>query len=291
LSGRTFPEASPEGDLVLLLVTIGLVLASLGLLVLGFVQNALGLIYVSMLCAGVAGLALVVFARLARRRALALAGAGSVATPTVAPTLMVPPGPARDDAGELRNAEKPGNGDHPGDESTLEPSRDVESEADWRDGRGEEVVFPIEDYDDLRVNDILPLLPQLDPDELREVRDREAAGKKRRTVLGRIDELAARLAAPTPPPPAKAAGPTRKQPAPADDLPAPTPAPAVKKTPAPPKAVVAKKAGVARKAAQSGPAAAGRNTAPGDAGEGAAAAHESAIDEAPAAEEATKRTP
>ena len=58
-------------------------MASLVLLVLGFVQDALGFIYLSMLCAGVAALALFVFARLARRRGpyitdeVAVAGAPS----------------------------------------------------------------------------------------------------------------------------------------------------------------------------------------------------------------------
>jgi hypothetical protein len=196
---------------VLVLVTVGLVLASLVLLVAGFVQNALGLIYVSMLCAGIAGLALVAFARLARRRAVALAGGGAVGgASTTAQTVIIAgkphdPGPVarrspdRDDAEEpeaegAAAGAPPGAGEEAGDE-------------DW----GDEVVFPIEDYDDLRVNEILPLLPGLDPDELQEVRDREMAGKRRTTILTRIDNLAARRAAPAPPPAKKS--PARKAPA------------------------------------------------------------------------------
>jgi hypothetical protein len=49
--------------------------------------------------------------------------------------------------------------------------------------------FPIADYDDLRVAEILPLLPELDADELAEVRAREESGKARATVLARVDEL------------------------------------------------------------------------------------------------------
>jgi hypothetical protein len=180
---------------VLLLVTVGLVLASLVLLVLGFVEDALGLIYVSMLCAGVAGLALVVFARLARRRAVALAGAGPAAGPAVAPTVMVPPGPPREAAPGPVEPATPGE-DQPGEEDPLgQVHRPGGPDRDGGDDWGEEVVFPIPDYDDLRVNEILPLLTRLDTGELQEVRDREAAGKKRATILRRIDELVARRAA------------------------------------------------------------------------------------------------
>ena len=55
----------------------------------------------------------------------------------------------------------------------------------WAD----EVEFPIADYDDLRVNEIMPLLPQLYSDELDVVEERERAGKSRRTILDRIAEL------------------------------------------------------------------------------------------------------
>lgn len=65
-----------------------------------------------------------------------------------------------------------------------------EEEAEFEPAEAEEVVeFPIADYDDLKVSEIVPLLPELDDDELEEVREREAAGKGRTTVLGRVDEL------------------------------------------------------------------------------------------------------
>lgn len=64
-----------------------------------------------------------------------------------------------------------------------------EEEAEVEPGEAEEVEFPIADYDDLKVSEIVPLLPELDDDELEDVREREAAGKGRTTVLGRIDEL------------------------------------------------------------------------------------------------------
>ncbi|MBI2168949.1 MAG: hypothetical protein HYU28_05550 [Actinobacteria bacterium] len=49
--------------------------------------------------------------------------------------------------------------------------------------------FPIADYDDLKVGEIVPLLPELDDDELESVRAHEEGGKARATILGRIDEL------------------------------------------------------------------------------------------------------
>jgi hypothetical protein len=52
--------------------------------------------------------------------------------------------------------------------------------------------FPIENYDDLRVNDILALLPGLDLEDLKTVREVEAAGKARTSILSRIDTLVAR---------------------------------------------------------------------------------------------------
>jgi hypothetical protein len=53
----------------------------------------------------------------------------------------------------------------------------------------DEFVFPIEEYDDLRVTEILPILDELEPDELVDVRDRERAGKSRGTILRRIEAL------------------------------------------------------------------------------------------------------
>jgi hypothetical protein len=49
---------------------------------------------------------------------------------------------------------------------------------------------PIEGYDDLRVAEILPLLPRLDATQLAVVRGRETTSKRRATILARLDELA-----------------------------------------------------------------------------------------------------
>ncbi|MGH8974578.1 MAG: hypothetical protein ACRD0C_15430 [Acidimicrobiia bacterium] len=90
---------------------------------------------------------------------------------------------------------------------------DADSDADY----GEiEVMrdFPIDRYDELRANEILPLLASLDAEDLKMVREEEAATKARTSVLSRIDVLLARetgaapgpaRAAPRPKAPSRAA--------------------------------------------------------------------------------------
>ena len=215
---------------MLLLVTLALVVASAALLILGFVRDALGFMYLSMLCAGVAALALFVFARLAKRRGAALAGAGVAAggsstyMPAAAgeneigasspreaadtqamPEVLMPLEPepvVTQDPDEVRWEEFARSGRYgedaeeelPGPATVTSPQMAAEpwaeagafpaAEEDW----GEEVVFPIENYDQLRVAEILPLLNGLGPGELQDVRDREVAGKARATILDRIDD-------------------------------------------------------------------------------------------------------
>ena len=241
-------------------MTLGLVIASTILLVVGWAQNALGFIYVSMLCAGVAAAALFVFARLARRRATYLAGAGLVAEPAGAgaagSAAVAREGAARrgrrgaeDFSAATVTAPVEPIPDPTGGTPVVAAGDDFQR-GSWADDEagdwGDEVVFPIEDYDDLRVNEILPLLTQLDPDELEEVRDREMAGKKRTTVLARIEDRLSKAVddevtevLPEPPAPAATA------PAPAKKAPAKK-APA-KKAPAANKAAPAQRAGTPRK--------------------------------------------
>jgi len=52
--------------------------------------------------------------------------------------------------------------------------------------------FPIDRYDELRVTEILPLLANLDSEDLKMVREEEAAGKARASILTRIDALLGR---------------------------------------------------------------------------------------------------
>ena len=207
---------------MLLLVTVGLVFAGLILLIVGFVQDSLTLIYLSIACAAIAGLALIVFSRLSRRSLVTGAHEGVPAAAAPAPSGLIPAGVA---AGPVeRSVARPapapqapevgrtGGEPHrdvppyaepaladfdPGEPTTPQPVRAVEPEplrtpeparpvaatGGWGDDEawqeedwGDEVVFPIEDYDELRVAEIVPLLVELDPDELEDVRDREAVG-------------------------------------------------------------------------------------------------------------------
>ena len=63
--------------------------------------------------------------------------------------------------------------------------------------------FPIDRYENLRVNEILPLLANLGREDLKVVREEEAAGKARASILSRIDMLLARDVVSGRPAPAK----------------------------------------------------------------------------------------
>ena len=181
---------------MLLLVTIALVLVGAVSLVIGFVSNSLVPIYISIGCSVVAGIVLVVFSRMSRRQAAAPTGAPTAAgastwapspqtagraseaepepEPTPAPQPEVAAAPA-----EQERTLVGGRWRRPG---PAEPEPALTEEEDDED-------FPIEDYDDLRANEILPVLPELDLDELDMVREREERGKNRATIINRIDDL------------------------------------------------------------------------------------------------------
>lgn len=94
-------------------------------------------------------------------------------------------------------------------------SAEEEWNEEWEDS---DSIFPIEDFDDLRVSEIVPLLSELEPDELLEVRQHEASAKARGTILRRIDSLlgetgAGPVAPPRPPPPSGPPPPRRSSPA------------------------------------------------------------------------------
>jgi hypothetical protein len=75
--------------------------------------------------------------------------------------------------------------------------------------------FPIDRYDELRVTEILPLLANLESEDLKMVREEEAAGKARASILTRIDGLLARdvgAARPAPAAPAKRSSTAAKAP-------------------------------------------------------------------------------
>lgn len=87
--------------------------------------------------------------------------------------------------------EQAGDDGHTGYDEHAEHAAYDHGDDEYHDGGRDDrhVAFPIADYDDLRLTEILPLLPQLEPTELELVRQRELQGERRATLLNRIDAL------------------------------------------------------------------------------------------------------
>jgi hypothetical protein len=192
-----------------LLLTVGLILVGFVLLLIGLLADVYALVYLAIGCAMAAGLVLLVYSRLSRRQAAPVAaapgapagqGAPAPATrpwtpppapprpePTAAPAWTPPPPPEPTvTLGAVESERGPDTEVAPVVVGTIPRPED-------------EVMFPIADYDELRVSEILPLLPELDLDELDVVRARELAGKRRSAVIDRIDDLIDELEAEEPP--------------------------------------------------------------------------------------------
>ena len=154
----------------MVLVSFLLVLAAAVTLVIGLLNSGLGLIYVSIGCSVAAGIVLALAVVRSRPERAAAPAVGSERLRALeeeeAPTVTVVP-----TRGGRRGA------------AEVEEDEEVAASADG------ESVFPIADYDDLKVGEIVSLLPELDQDELEMVRDREEAGKNRSTILTRVENL------------------------------------------------------------------------------------------------------
>ncbi len=182
---RHAPLDCPDGVFVLLLLTIALVIVGAVSLFIGFVSNSLLPIYISIGCSIVAGIVLVVFSRMSRRQPAPAEPATARTQPAWADRPSVPASTApqpRPQPAPTYEPEPAVVGAAGGSAAAAAPLR-LEEEME------EDEDFPIEDYDRLRVNQILPALTQLDLDELDMVRAREVQGKGRTTVLNRLDDL------------------------------------------------------------------------------------------------------
>jgi hypothetical protein len=183
---------------VLVLVTAVLVLVGLVLLVVGFAHSALSLIYASIGCTAVAGVVLIYLGRANRREAVRLANDKA----TLASRAGSPQGPDSDVQDASPESDRPVTA---GVEERFDPAPALDpSQADRQADAptavaGDGAAFPIQNYDELRVGEILPRLRGLEPDELQDVRDRESAGKSRGVILRRVDELLASEATNEPP--------------------------------------------------------------------------------------------
>ena len=162
---------------MLLLVAIAFVLVGIATLLIGIFSDTLTWVFVSIGSTVLAALVLYVLFRLGRRQ-VALATAPS--TPA-APEPAAVATPARPKVAASTAAAP-----EPVEESA--PTLEVELALE----------FPIAEYDDLRVVEILPLLPELDAEELVLVRAHEAGTKSRATILARIDDLAGSVPAVAP---------------------------------------------------------------------------------------------
>ena len=158
------------------LVNVGLVVGGAVLLLVGAAAESAPLIYLSILCSLVAFCSLVVAARIARRRE------ASGAVPPAAPAWPR----TETTAAVADEAPTAVVSRTPAAETTPERREPAPAAAGARRPRGRP-AFPIEGYDDMRVREILPLLDDLDADELALVAEREEQGKRRQTLLSRID--------------------------------------------------------------------------------------------------------
>ena len=145
---------------MLVLLSFALVLLATVLLVLGLLNDdGLTLIYVSIASSVAAALVLVIALRVSKPKA----------EKATAPRPIPEPEPVGSGASASAGA-----WDEPADDG-------------WSDEG--EVDFPIADYDDLTVAQILPLLPQLYADEIGVVEARERATKARPSILDKLAQL------------------------------------------------------------------------------------------------------
>ncbi len=193
---------------MLVLVSFGLVLLATILLVVGLLADTLTLIYLSIAASFTAAVVLYLAFRRARPKAdtdlvaptpIAPDGAEDEPSPvdatTVTPAATTPEpvvpdtvAPAAEEPELVDADDAPVLVDDP---ATSAAGDDWTTDADWADDGEFDVEFPIADYDDLTVAEIMPLLPQLYTDELGVVAERERTGKNRAAILDRLDELAA----------------------------------------------------------------------------------------------------
>jgi len=162
---------------VLVLISFGLVLVATVLLVLGLVADSgLGLIYVSIACSLAAGVILFVATRVNRQRIEPVSAGPAPLPAPEAPTVAAVPATAPPPAPPAAVDE------------TFAPATQ-ETPAVVAAVEEDDELFPIADYEDLTVGEIMPLLPKLYADEIEIVIAREERGKARRQIVARLEEL------------------------------------------------------------------------------------------------------
>ncbi|MBI1845221.1 MAG: hypothetical protein HYR89_11530, partial [Actinobacteria bacterium] len=172
---------------MLVLVSFALVLLALMLLILGVLSSdGLAYIYLSILCSVGAGVVLY----LATRSAVAKPGAKPVVSGLTPPLLST--GPEEEEVLGSRPADTITMAAvASGRESVAGPSP-LSNSGGAADA--DQPFFPIADYDDLTIAEILPLLKELYDDELDAVESHERMTKERLAVMTAISDIRKRLA-------------------------------------------------------------------------------------------------
>jgi hypothetical protein len=164
----------------LLLVTIVLVLIAAVTLLIGIFSDNLALIFISIGASALAAIVLAVLSQMSRRRGRTTSVAtGPEPLPARTPEPAATPSPAATAPASVPAATAAPPLDAP---VAAEPPTSVLPAV----SAGE---LPIAGYDELRVNEILPKLDDLDLDQLELVAQHEEDNKNRTTVLNRIDQL------------------------------------------------------------------------------------------------------
>lgn len=127
---------------------------------------------------------------------------------------------ADEEADEAHDEEPPYGAGADDDEPEVLVAEAAAADDEWESddaafAMGAGSSFPIADYDSLTVGQILPRLSSLDAEELAQVRAREEMGRRRSTILERVDRMAARsapsaMAMPAAPPARARKSPARK---------------------------------------------------------------------------------
>ena len=185
----------------MLLLTVGLILVGFVLLLIGLFAEIYALVIAAIGCALAAGLVLLAFSRLSRRTAAPAQTGGAApaqgwsppsqpSQPQPAPSQPAPAWspPQRPEPEPAQAWVPPPPPSEPTVTIATIGSEDAPEVVVPVGVSDDEMEFPIADYDELRVSEILPLLPELDLDELDVVREGELAGKRRAAVIDRIDD-------------------------------------------------------------------------------------------------------
>jgi hypothetical protein len=171
LRGRLSTSSRPSDEMALLATTIGLMVVGAITLSIGLIHRDTSVVLASLLSTGLALVPLALFHRKGQQPRSPVAGAPVGGAPVAGAPVASPAG-----AG-----------------SPLGQDPDVVEEDPV-----DLVSLPIEGYDELRVDEILPLLQELDADRLEVVRAHEASRESRPSILARIDLLTASEEAVTP---------------------------------------------------------------------------------------------